>query len=70
MKQVFPRFCNPVKPKVPASHEPPEKDEELLLVRLEVIPLPEPFIRREEPLRYDTDISSFFALFLTESDNP
>lgn len=27
MKQVFPRFCNPVNPKEPASQELPQNDE-------------------------------------------
>lgn len=50
MKQVLPRFCNPVRPKVPASPELPREALELLLKKLEDVFPAEPFIASEVPL--------------------
>jgi hypothetical protein len=49
MKQVFPRFCNPVNPKEPASPDLPKNAEELLR-KILVLVLPAfPFIAVEVP---------------------
>ena len=76
MKQVFPRFCNPVNPKEPASQELPQNDE-LERMILEFT-LPEiPFIVTEAPeeeftaAEFCNNKSSFFpSRHFMESDNP
>lgn len=74
MKQVFPRFCKPVKPKEPASRELPEKTKEFTRKQL-ALPVPEaPFIISEVPdefPRIEFANSSFFpSLHFMKSDNP
>ena len=75
MKQVFPRFCNPVNPKEPASPDLPQNVEALVQMKLEfAVPL-QPFIKTEAPEEQFAgccpDISSFFpSLHFMESDKP
>lgn len=77
MKQVFPRFCNPIKPKEPTP-ELPFMDVELAKTTLESrFPLTPLLIRDPQQdgatiLDCCTARSSFFASFLhlIESDNP
>lgn len=72
MKQVFPRFCNPVNPKEPASQEVPQNER----MKFECVLPAEPFIITEAPQEFPVveccmAISSFFpSLHLIESDNP
>lgn len=69
MKQVFPRFCNPVNPKEPASKELPKIVEEWR-AELEMLLIALPFIKFEVPLVYGANSSFLTPLFLTESDRP
>jgi hypothetical protein len=64
MKQVFPRFCNPVNPKEPASPVPKEKLKELARIQSEFKLPAVPFIFIEALPE------KFPSLHLIESDNP
>uniref|UniRef100_A0A2P2P525 Ubiquitin carboxyl-terminal hydrolase n=1 Tax=Rhizophora mucronata TaxID=61149 RepID=A0A2P2P525_RHIMU len=74
IKQVFPRFCNPVNPKQPASPDLPRNVEELRKILLFML-LALPFISTAPhelvPIECCAVPSSFFpSLHFMLSDNP